>query len=349
MIWLTWRQFRAQAAAVYGLLLVLAAILVIAGRPLSGVVRLTPADSRLYYAGIVATYLLPAVIGVFWGAPLVTRELEAGTHRLVWNQSVTRARWLAAKLALTGLAAVAAAGLLSLAVTWWAGPVDAASQPSTVPVGADIGTDVPDAESFAARISPLLFGVRGITPVGYAAFAFVLGVTAGILLRRTVPAMAVTLAVFAAVQIAVPFAVRPYVIPAVQQTVTITPANISKLGVNSSGGVEELAVAGPRGAWVLGNETVDATGRVVTAPSWVAACLLPPMPSEPQGRASPGPVAEADQECLTKLADLGYRQRVTYQPADRFWALQGIETAIFLALSALLAWLCLRWIRNRVS
>ncbi|WP_055483829.1 hypothetical protein [Sphaerimonospora mesophila] len=346
MIWLTWRQFRAQAAAVYGLLAVLAAILVIAGRPPSGVVRLAPADSRLYYGGIVVTYLLPAVIGVFWGAPLVTRELEAGTHRLVWSQSVTRARWLATKLAFTGLAAVAAAGSLSLLVTWWAGPVDAASRPSTVPVRVDVFTDVADAESFTARISPLLFGARGIVPVGHAAFAFVVGVAAGILLRRTVLAMAVTLAVFAAVQISVPLAVRPYVIPAAQETVTITAANITKLGVNgSTGEVEELEVAGPPGAWVLANETFDATGRAATVPSWAAACLLPPMPPE---RASPsGPVV--GQECLARLADLGYRQRVTYQPADRFWALQAVETAIFLALSALLAWLCLRWTRSRLS
>ena len=58
-----------------------------------------------------------------------------------------------------------------------------------------------------------MFGPRGIVPAGYAAFAFVLGVAAGILLRRTVPAMAATLVVFAAVQVAVPFAVRPYVRP----------------------------------------------------------------------------------------------------------------------------------------
>ena len=35
------------------------------------------------------------MIGAFWGAPMVARELETGTHRLVWNQSVTRTRWLA--------------------------------------------------------------------------------------------------------------------------------------------------------------------------------------------------------------------------------------------------------------
>ncbi|MFG3442964.1 hypothetical protein ACGF0J_37470 [Nonomuraea sp. NPDC047897] len=178
-------------------------------------------------------------------------------------------------------------------------------------------------------------------PVGHAAFAFVLGVAAGILVRRAVPAMAVTLAVFVAVQVAVPFAVRPHLAPAARQTVTITMANISKLGMNDAGGLEELAVAGPRGAWVLANETVDATGRTATAPSWTAGCVRPPGQTAPSGPA-------ADQACFAKLTDLGYRQRVTYQPADRFWVLQGAETALFLALTALLTWACVRWIRTRL-
>ncbi|MEU8102979.1 ABC transporter permease [Nonomuraea muscovyensis] len=338
MIWLTWRQFRVQAAAAYSLLAVAAAVLLVAGRPLpgSGVTRLGPADGTLYSAGIVAVYGLPALVGVFWGAPLVSRELEAGTHRLVWNQGVTRTRWLVTKVAVTGLAATAAAGLLSLAVTWWAGPLDAASRPDTIrPAGATL----PDAVSFAARISPLVFGARGIVPVGHAAFAFVLGVAAGILLRRAVPAMAVTLTVFAAVQVVVPFAVRPHMVPADRQTVTITMANISKLGVNGTGGLEELAVAEPPGSWGLANETVDTAGRAVTAPSWVADCARPPAQA-----ADP----EADEACFARLAGLGYRQRVTYHPADRFWALQGIETALFLALAALLTWLCVRWTRTRL-
>ncbi|MBT2230218.1 ABC transporter permease [Nonomuraea sp. NEAU-A123] len=339
MIWLAWRQFRGQAMAVYGLLAVLVVILVITGPPLpgSGVARLTSAEDKVYNAGIMLVYGLPAIIGIFWGAPLVTRELEAGTYRLAWNQTVTRTRWLATKLALTGLAAATAAGLLSLAVTWWAGSIDAASQPSTL---AHV-VSVTGADAFASRVSPPVFGARGIVPVGYAVFAFVLGVAAGILLRRTVLAMAVTLAVFVAVQVAVLFAVRPYVIPAAQDTIPITSANISKLGVSGSGGVAELAVAGPRGAWVLAAETVDAAGQAVTAPPWTATCVMPP---RQVSETHPVP----SQECFAKLSALGYRQLVTYQPASRFWALQGIETAIFLTLSALLTWLCIRWTRTRL-
>jgi ABC-type transport system involved in multi-copper enzyme maturation permease subunit len=72
-------------------------------------------------------HIIPAIIGIFWGAPLITRELEAGTHRLAWNQSVTRTRWLAVKLALIGVAGMAAAGLASLMITWRSSPLDTAN------------------------------------------------------------------------------------------------------------------------------------------------------------------------------------------------------------------------------
>ena len=56
--------------------------------------------------------VVPALIRLFWGAPLVSRELETGAFRLAWTQSVTRTRWLAVKLAAAGLAAMAVAGLV---------------------------------------------------------------------------------------------------------------------------------------------------------------------------------------------------------------------------------------------
>jgi hypothetical protein len=72
------------------------------------------------------------------------------------------------------------------------------------------------------RFSSLVFATHGITPLGYAAFAFTLGTaTAGALIRRTVPAMAVTLAIFAAVQVAMPLWVRPHLIPPDRTIATI--------------------------------------------------------------------------------------------------------------------------------
>lgn len=77
----------------------------------------------LYLLGVVIILLAPAVIGLFWGAPLIARELETGTAALAWNQSVTRTRWLAVKLAVGGLAAMAVTEGLSLMQAWWAAPI----------------------------------------------------------------------------------------------------------------------------------------------------------------------------------------------------------------------------------
>ncbi|MDH6116607.1 NADPH:quinone reductase-like Zn-dependent oxidoreductase [Kitasatospora sp. GAS204A] len=78
-----------------------------------------------YYVVSGLVVAVPGLLGAFWGAPLIARELEAGTHRLSWNQSITRTRWLAVKLLFVGLVAVATSGLLSLLVSWWASPIGA--------------------------------------------------------------------------------------------------------------------------------------------------------------------------------------------------------------------------------
>ena len=53
--------------------------------------------------GTGLAYVVPAVIGIFWGAPMIAREIEAGTYRLVWTQSITRTRWLVSKLGVAGI------------------------------------------------------------------------------------------------------------------------------------------------------------------------------------------------------------------------------------------------------
>jgi ABC-type transport system involved in multi-copper enzyme maturation permease subunit len=326
MTWLTWRQFRIQAVSVYGALAAICVVLAITGPDLVGRTNFT--DMNFMFGGTaIVLYLLPLVVGVFWGVPMVTREVETGTHNLAWNQTITRKRWLATKLGLGVLAAMVAAGLLSLAVSWWASPIDAlASQ---------------DAESaMLTRMSPVMFGARGIAPIGYAAFAFVLGVAVGIVFRRTVAAMAVTLVLFVAVMVAVPVLVRPYMMPAVQETVSITSSNVRSISGDPEVGARSLAVEEPVGAWVLTNETVDSAGNAVSPlPDIVQNCL--PRPGQ-----GPPPERGNVVDCMAKLSPAGYRQHLAYQPGDHFWPLQWIETAMFLALSALLAWFCFRRLRH---
>ena len=106
--------------------------------------------------------------------------------------------------------------------------------------------------------------------------------------------------------------------------------------------------AGGQGDWVLSNETVDASGQVTALPSWFGDCLPPPPgPGDRTGRRSRA--AATLDACLTRLNAEGYRQRLVYQPANRFWPLQWAETALFLARLGLLAWFCFWWTRRRLT
>ncbi len=350
MIWLTWRQFRAQAAMMAAALAVLAVILAVAGTDLadeysSGIATCTSQgggcsdflqnffrDYRGPFLAVTAVVLvLPALIGLFWGAPLLARELEAGTHRLVWNQSVTRTRWLAVKLGLVGLATIAAAGLGSLAVDWWSNPLDKAA-----------AGDFP-------RMEPLLFGTRGIVPIAYAAFAFALGVTVGMLVRRTIAAMAITLVVFVAVQVAMPMLVRPHLIAPTRSTIDPTPSNLTMFAFGPDG-LEVSARPPDTGAWVLSSHTVDASGQTVTripTNSSLSPTSGPCAPPE-EPPASEGPGDEL-APCLAEVKRLGYRQQVTYQPSSRFWPLQWYETGIYTALALGLAGFCFWRLRHRLA
>ncbi|NUT94578.1 MAG: ABC transporter permease subunit [Saccharothrix sp.] len=324
MTWLVWRQFRVPVLSVAAALVVVAGFLAVTGPDLVGRTNFSDMET-LYIGTLLAVYALPAVIGVFWGAPLVTRELETGTHSLVWNQSVTRTRWLAAKFTVGVPAAMAAAGVLSLAVSWWAAPIDALADKD---------------DDGLARIMPEVFAARGVAPVGYAAFALLLGVAVGMVVRRTVPAMALTLVLFAAVQVLVPVLVRPHLLPATEESVVITAQNVRQIGGDETGRIDFMTVAPPDGAWVLTNETVDAEGKAVRPlPESVQACV-------PRPGAGAFPERGSITTCMARLSDLGYRQHLVYQPGSRFWPLQWLELGLFLVLSALLAWFCFRRLRH---
>ncbi len=340
MIWLTWRQFRAQATAVYAAVLVAAVTLAITGPRLVRLAssegnlfdRLTDTDRNLFYGGVVVLALAPAIIGIFWGAPLVARELEHGTHRLAWTQSVTRTRWLATKLGVTAVGTVVALGVLTLAVTWWSHPIDGAMSSTR--------------GGLPSRLT--LFAMRGIVPIGYAVFAVVLGATLGIMLRRSLPAMAITLTVYLLMQIGVPFIVRPYLVDAVHESVTISSGRMDSIEADETGRPVSIEVnTGHQGDWVLSNDTVNAKGQVTALPAWFADCLA--APASPGDAKAPVPANNSRETCFTRLISEGYQQRLVYQPANHFWPLQWAETGGYLALSALMATLCFWWTRRRLS
>ena len=330
MIWLTWRQFRVQFLVVASVIAAAAIFLAVTGPGLADdYQRLTTAfiqnlgfqriNPTLYVVGQVLLYAVPPVIGAFWGAPLIARELETGTHRLAWSQSIGRRRWLATKVGVTGLSAIAITGLLSLAVTWWSDPIDDA-----INAGQESNVYLP-------RMFPPVFGARGLVPVGYAAFAFALGVAVGLVVRRTLVALAVTLAVVILVQILTPSFVRPHLMAPTEAYITVTHEDIRGFMLSGDGPnprVQALEVqTGSVGAWKLYDKTVDKAGKVATLPSWVIDCAPGP-PNMTQGTVPAKAVA-----CFQRMADEGYKQHVKYFEANKFWTLQWREFGLFLLLA----------------
>ena len=184
MAWLAWRQFRVQAAAAVAAVTVVVVALVVTRGHLvdtygpSGNTDLTGFYVWLRLLG-TALIGVPAIIGAFWGAPLLAREFEEHTHRMIWTQSITRRRWLATKLAVIGTVTVAVVTVFALVFTWWSTPIDAAGN----------------------RIGSANFAQRGVVPIGYALFGLALGTLAGTMLRRTLPAMGATLVGFFVVRL----------------------------------------------------------------------------------------------------------------------------------------------------
>ena len=317
MIWLAWRQSRSQAVIALAAVLTVTAAAFAAGQ--------SDTTIRLWLSVLVVA--VPGLLGVFWGAPLVAGELESGSFRLAWTQDISRARWLASRLAVTGLAAMAAAGLASWLVTWWAGPLDRA------------GLD-----QFGS------FDSRDIVPVGYAAFAFTLGVLLGALLRRTVPAMAATLVVFTGARLTFRLLARPVLLPPVTWAL---PLNPSTTGYGSSGFLPlvpppSLQPAAPDlpGAWVTSVAIVNGKGDALTASKLASTCpdighggnsgALAGGPGHGQ---APQGVVNSTHDCVARIA-AAYHEVVTYQPASRYWPLQWFELGLFLTAALLLAAAC---------
>ncbi|MBM7490221.1 hypothetical protein JOD64_001443 [Micromonospora luteifusca] len=337
MIWMTWRQFRTPALTTGALLLVLMGGLALTWADVTELAAQTgytgcqgdacraAGDAFLqalqpkwanefHIVAIAALYLLPALVGIFWGAPLVARELESGTYRMVFSQSVSRVRWLLVKLVVGGGAAALGAGLLSLMLTRWAQPIDGAS---------------------ADRMNPLVFAARGVVPVGYAALAFLVGVTTGLLLRRTLAAMAVTLLVIASLQITAPFVVRPWL---AQPVSTVSPLDVDgRYGISMSPDTGRMTLhvePDRRGDWVMSSTAITSTGTEFSGPADMTQC---------------GPTAARHREtCPRWLEKQNLSLKVTYVPGSKFWTLQWREFGVLFTLAATLSLFSLWWIRRRL-
>ena len=369
MIAFGWRQFRGQAIVGAAGLVLVALVLAVTGPHLVSVYDTAVAACKAsggtdsacnnpvmdtFHALQIAVPLLvlvvPVLIGMFWGAPIIARELESGTFRLAWTQSVSRLRWLLVKLGLVGLASMVAAGGLSLMVTWWASPLDKVSQ---------------------NRFSPSNFALHGFVPAGYAVFAFALGAAAGLLIRRTLPAMVVD-----AGRLHRRAARRDLLgAAALHESGHHHPAPVEhgrRVFVHRSGRVSRRGLGGPDDSQYSQRMGDRDEHRRQSGPRTDVGVHQASVPEPHLGRTPPGSaiksatggggifgrhtvvgrtapgLPESFRQCFDTLS-AKYHEVVTYQPASRFWTFQTMETALFVLLALAVTGGCAWWVRHRIS
>jgi hypothetical protein len=309
MAWVTWRQHRAALGGVAVFLGALAVYLWLTGNQIHQAYAADchPASSvacTINFTGRYATTVnvirvflqaVPALIGAFVGAPVLARELETGTFRYAWTQGIGRWRWTLAKLVLLMVVMAAAAGAFTVLFSWYSGPFFAAGY--AIPFATD------------------LFDTLGVAFAAWTLAAFAIGVLAGMLIRRVVPAIAATLAVYAGLAFATALWLREHY---------MTPLLTTKLNL-------------PGSAWIV-SQWYDKGGTFAFGArgSGIVSALSQLCPS---GNVPPG-------QCL---AQHGYTMWSSYQPGSRFWPFQWIEGGWLLALSVLLIAATVWLVRRRAT
>jgi hypothetical protein len=315
MTWLVWRQHRNQAYLAAAALAAFAVLMLVTGRQMASQYQSaltlcaashtcgnlantltlgSPVPSLL----VALTVVVPCLLGVFWGGPLVARELETGTSQFAWMQSITRRRWLTVKAGWILLAAAAWGGAVSALVTWWSSPVNALNQ-----------------QNFQAS----QFDIQGIVPVGYALFAVALGIAAGALLRRTLPALGVTIVGFTFLRLVIGQDFRSHYLTALTKTYSFLHHPPPPAG----------------SYWLISQGLVGRGGQILSAQSSVPGVHIDGVPISGLPSACQA-LAFQPPKFSSCLAARGYSGFITYQPAGRYWAFQGIETGIFVLLAAAL-------------
>ncbi len=297
---LIWRLHRTQVYFALGALAALSILLLVTGATMAhdyhvflatcaatgscseGADRLFSGDGSIMDL-VDFTLVVPLLFGLFWGAPLLAKELEDGTHNLAWTQGVTRCHWMRSNVVWALAAAAVWGAAMATLVSWWRFPENAIDS------------------RFAA------FDVQGIVPVAYSIFAVALGIAAGSIFKRVLPAIATTLGVFVAIRAAIGVYVRPHYLTPISKLIPLS-------GPKSNG---------PMGSWTISSGIQGPHGHF-----YGNSFDLNDVPKAcgttfPRG-------GSISNSCM---AAHGFHQLITYQPDSRFWAFQGIEAAGFIVMA----------------
>ena len=322
MIWVSWRLQRTEVLIAAAIFALLAALLVPTGIEiasayhqdgLSACLSQNASDgcnqaidaftSRFDRLRSLIAWLtiIPGLIGVLLAAPFVL-ELENGTYRLAWTQSITRRRWIASKLGLSIVVALLAALALAVLETWWHAPF----------------------VRLEGRMDNSVYDSEGTVVFGYTLFALGLALAVGAVWRRTVPALVVAFAGYFAARVFVDTWLRQHLVTPLSATWPVLVS--AHAGVRKIGGKP----ASLNHALVISQGPSDKLGHPVSVLGGVC---------------SKAQVISGN--CLAQRGG-GYMHAV-YEPASRFWLLQGIETAMFGGIALVLIGFAAWWTHERTA
>jgi hypothetical protein len=324
------RRFRLESMAVAGGLLAVGVLALVTGRMMSdeyhdsGLADCLATSPRSGCEDLINSFgnsfnslqilifplvLLPAVLGAFVGAPLIARELEHGTHRFLWTQGITRRRWLG-YIAGAALALAFVAGTLySLIAAVWL----------------DVTNKVTD-ERFGQ-----MYDFQGLLPIASGVFAVAVGITCGLIMRRTLPAMIATIGIFIVVRLTTAIVLRPHFAAAKTLETEFGPGDPLS-GTN---------------AWLLSEKTVTADGLVIGRDGMLDISGLEPSCPALENVSPMNPPREGDvQQCIEQL---GVHRVIRYHPGNRFWTFQLIESGLMLALAGVAMLVAVRALNRRPS
>jgi hypothetical protein len=317
MTWAAWRLQRTETLITFGILALLAALLVPTGISmanayhqdgLAACLSMNPSPSC---AGAIGSFqarfqsiwntanfftLVPGLIGVALAAPFIL-DLEHGTYRLAWTQSITRGRWLAGKIGLPAITALVASGLLILIFTWWRTPE----------------------ANLMGRLDSGTFDTTGTVTIGYTLFALGLALALGAFWRRSAASLTLAFIGYFAVRIAVELWLRNHL---------ITPAHATWKGAQQPGSLYNAHVLNLYGT-IHGHQVFSGNSGFLGG--HVAIQVPVQRAAGVSGRVAPTIF------------------HATYIPASDFWPLQLTETALYIGLAALLIGLAIWWTRERVA
>lgn len=180
-VWLTWRQHRWAVLGVAAVTLA-AAFALISAEADPGFVRNSMPMTGFY--GLMVQLGFGALVGMFWGAPLLAKELEERTYFVAWGQDVTPVKWLRGKVLALGVLAALLGAL----------------------VGAGDGY-------VGASRSWSSFEADPLVQAGYGVLGLAVGVLVGLLTRHVVTAIAATLVFFTLLRVLLSMSVRDYYFP----------------------------------------------------------------------------------------------------------------------------------------